>query len=81
MLKIKHLQQSFIFHSSLFTFHSFNEARQRYLALLSERFETPFQAKPAKEAEKLYGHLQWQVHSLRKWMLNKQDSFTVWQIR
>lgn len=56
-----------------------NEARRRYLALLSERFETPFRSLHLKDSEKLYEHLQWQVQSLRFWMLGKQDSFMVWQ--
>ena len=58
-----------------------NEARRQYLALLSEQFETQFQAKLLDKPEKLYGHLQWQVESLRAWMLGKQNSLTVWQIR
>lgn len=57
-----------------------NEARRRYLALLSKQFETPFQAKQAREPEKLYGHLQWQVQVLRGWMQGKQDSLTIWMV-
>lgn len=58
-----------------------NEARRRYLALLSERFETPFQSLQLEEPEKLYGHLNWQVQILRSWIQGRQNSFTAWLVR
>jgi hypothetical protein len=58
-----------------------NEARRRYLALLSERFETPFRRQQSDGSEKLFDHLNWQVQILRSWMQGRQDSFTAWLVR
>jgi group II intron reverse transcriptase/maturase/CRISPR-associated endonuclease Cas1 len=56
-----------------------DEARRRYLTLLSERFETPFRGQQQETAEKLFQHLHWQVQMVKLWIRGQQAQFSAWR--
>jgi group II intron reverse transcriptase/maturase/CRISPR-associated endonuclease Cas1 len=57
-----------------------DEARRRYLTLLSERFETPFRGQQLETAEKLHQHLYWQVQMVKLWIRGQQAQFSAWRL-
>ncbi|SEH08755.1 CRISPR-associated endonuclease Cas1 [Candidatus Venteria ishoeyi] len=56
------------------------EARKKYLALLSEAFETPFQARNDEQAYKLHEHLHRQNLQLIQWIRGKIPQFQAWRM-
>ncbi|MCP4696957.1 MAG: CRISPR-associated endonuclease Cas1 [Gammaproteobacteria bacterium] len=58
-----------------------NEARKRYLTLLSEAFERPFQARGENKPYKFYEHMCRQNLHLINWIRGKTDRFEAWRMR
>ncbi|MDM8545489.1 CRISPR-associated endonuclease Cas1 [Candidatus Venteria ishoeyi] len=58
-----------------------NEARKKYLILLSEAFEKPFKAYRDEQPYKLHEHLHRQNLQLIDWIHGKTDHFQAWKIK
>ncbi len=57
------------------------EARKRYLALLSERFDTPITALRGSSAKKMHDHLHDQNRLLIAWIRGHVPEFQAWRMR
>ncbi len=57
------------------------EAMKRYLAMLSERFDTPLLALNGEIPKTLHGHLHEQNLALIAWIRGKAPGFTAWRMR
>lgn len=57
------------------------QARKRYLALLSERFDTPITAWQGSEPKKMVYHLHDQNRSLIAWINGQVPDFAAWRMR
>lgn len=57
-----------------------HEARRRYLAKLSEQFETPFRGQQWEKGAKLKVHLQYQVSHVVNWIRGQDAQFYVWRM-
>jgi CRISPR-associated endonuclease Cas1 len=57
------------------------EALKRYLAMLSERFDTPLLALGGEVPKTLHGHLHDQNLALLAWIRGRTPQFTAWRMR
>jgi group II intron reverse transcriptase/maturase/CRISPR-associated endonuclease Cas1 len=57
------------------------EALRRYLAALSERFDTPVTALGRNDAKSLHGHLRDQNRALIDWIRGRRPDFQAWRLR